>query len=142
MVLSYVDVNGKRHRPWISAGLPQKGNKKRAEAALARIRSTYELPTELEERNSDMPFVDDLLQWLDIVKVRVKIATYASYEGMVKSGIEPYFKKWELKYCNSTASLCKVERRWVPNGCRLSRRFWQNKRVVELFMRGLQNRWH
>ena len=42
VVLSYVDVNGKRHRPWISTGLPQKGNKKRAEAELARIRSTYE----------------------------------------------------------------------------------------------------
>lgn len=92
MVLSYVDVNGKRHRPWISTGLP-KGNKKRAEAELARIRSTYEPPTELEELNSDMPFADYLLQWLDIVKVRVKIATYASYEGMVKSSIEPYFRK-------------------------------------------------
>lgn len=93
VVLSYVDVNGKRHRPWISTGLPQKGNKKRAEAELARIRSTYEPPTELEELNSDMPFADYLLQWLDIVKVRVKIATYASYEGMVKSSIEPYFRK-------------------------------------------------
>ena len=40
-----------------------------------------------------MPFADYLLQWLDIVKVRVKIATYASYEGMVKSSIEPYFRK-------------------------------------------------
>lgn len=40
-----------------------------------------------------MPFADYLLQWLDIVKVRVKIATYASYEGMVKSVIEPYFRK-------------------------------------------------
>ena len=27
VVLSYVDVNGKRHRPWISTGLPEKGNK-------------------------------------------------------------------------------------------------------------------
>ena len=35
VVLIYVDVNGKRHRPWISTGLPQKGNKKRAEAELA-----------------------------------------------------------------------------------------------------------
>ena len=93
MVLSYVDVNGKRHRPWISTGLPEKGNKRKAETELIRIRSTYEPPTEVEELNSDMPFADYLLQWLDIVKVRVKIATYASYEGMVKSVIEPYFRK-------------------------------------------------
>ena len=93
VVLSYVDVNGKRHRPWISTGLPEKGNKRKAETELIRIRGTYEPPTEVEELNSDMPFADYLLQWLDIVKVRVKIATYASYEGMVKSVIEPYFRK-------------------------------------------------
>ena len=40
-----------------------------------------------------MSFADYLLQWLDIVKVRVKISTYSSYEGMVKSSIEPYFRK-------------------------------------------------
>lgn len=93
VVLSYLDVNGKRHRPWISTGLPEKGNKRKAEAELARIRSTYEPPKEVEDLNSDMPFADYLLQWLDIVKVRVKIATYCSYEGMVKSTIEPYFRK-------------------------------------------------
>lgn len=93
VVLSYLDVNGKRHRPWISTGLPEKGNKRKAEAELARIRSTYEPPKEVEDLNSDMPFADYLLGWLDIVKVRVKIATYCSYEGMVKSTIEPYFRK-------------------------------------------------
>lgn len=93
VVLSYLDVNGKRHRPWISTGLPEKGNKRKAEAELARIRSTYEPPKEVEDLNSDMPFADYLLQWLDIVRVRVKIATYCSYEGMVKSTIEPYFRK-------------------------------------------------
>lgn len=93
VVLSYLDVNGKRHRPWISTGLPEKGNKRKAEAELARIRSTYEPPKEVEDLNSDMPFADYLLQWLDIVKVRVKIATYCSYAGMVKSTLEPYFRK-------------------------------------------------
>ena len=93
VVLSYLDVNGKRHRPWISTGLPEKGNKRKAEAELARIRSTYEPPKEVEDLSSDMPFADYLLQWLDIVKVRIKIATYASYESMVKSAIEPYFRK-------------------------------------------------
>lgn len=93
VVLSYLDVNGKRHRPWISTGLPEKGNKRKAEAELARIRSTYEPPKEVEDLNSDMPFADYLLQWLDIVKVCIKIATYSSYESMVKSSIEPYFRK-------------------------------------------------
>ena len=93
VVLSYADVNGRRHRPWISTGLPEKGNKRKAEAELARIRSTYEPPKEVEDLNSDMPFADYLLQWLEIVKVRIKIATFSSYESMVKRTIEPYFRK-------------------------------------------------
>ena len=91
-VLSYVDVNGKRHRPWISTGLPEKGNKRKAEAELARIRSTYEPPAVVQDLSSDMPFADYLLQWLDIVKVRIKITTYGSYEQIVKSVLEPYFR--------------------------------------------------
>jgi len=71
----------------------RKGKQTKGEAELARIRSTYEPPKEVENLNSDMPFADYLLQWLDIVKVRIKIATYSSYESMVKSSIEPYFRK-------------------------------------------------
>lgn len=92
-VLSYVDVNGKRHRPWISTGLPEKGNRRKAEAELARIRSTYEPPAVVQDLCSDMPFADYLLQWLDIVKVRIKITTFGSYEQIVKSVLEPYFRK-------------------------------------------------
>lgn len=39
-----------------------------------------------------MPFTDYLLQWLNIVRVRVKPTTYGSYESMVKQTIEPYFR--------------------------------------------------
>lgn len=92
-VLSYLDVNGKRHRPWIATGLPEKGNKRKAEAELARIRSTYEPPVVVQDLCSDMLFADYLLQWLEIVRTRVKITTYGSYEQMVKAAIEPYFRK-------------------------------------------------
>lgn len=93
VVLSYLDVNGKRHRPWISTGLPEKGNKRKAEAELARIRSEFELPQEVGELASDMHFAEYLLEWFDIVKVRVKATTFSSYEAMIKSTIEPYFRK-------------------------------------------------
>ena len=33
-VLSYRDAAGKRHQKWVSTGLPQKGNKRRAEQEL------------------------------------------------------------------------------------------------------------
>lgn len=93
VVLNYLDINGKRHRPWISTGLPEKGNKRKAEAMLTQIRSTYEPPAVVQDLSSDMSFADYLLQWLEIVKVRVKITTYGSYEQLVKSVIEPYFRK-------------------------------------------------
>ena len=92
-VLSYLDINGKRHRPWIATGLPEKGNKRKAEAELARIRSTYEPPVVVQDLCSDMLFADYLLQWLEIVRTRVKITTYGSYEQMIKAAIEPYFRK-------------------------------------------------
>ena len=40
-VLSYQDAAGKRHQKWVSTELPQKGNKRRAEQELIRIRSEF-----------------------------------------------------------------------------------------------------
>lgn len=93
VVLSYYNNNGKRRVKYFSTGLPEKGNKRKAEAELARIRSEFVPPQEVGELASDMPFADYLLEWLEIVKVRVKATTFSSYEQMVKSVIEPYFHK-------------------------------------------------
>lgn len=53
-VLSYQDAAGKRHQKWVSTGLPQKGNKRRAEQELIRIRSEFEIPPAAGELNSNM----------------------------------------------------------------------------------------
>ncbi len=92
VVLSYYDNRGKRHVKYVAMGLPKKGNKRKAEAELARIRNEFVPPQEVDELSSDMPFADYLHQWLDIVRVRVKPTTYGSYESMVKQTIEPYFR--------------------------------------------------
>ncbi len=96
VVLNYHDDTGKRHTKYFSTGLPQKGNKRRAEAALTKIRSEFVPPVHTNELCSDMLFADYLLRWLDIVKMRVKITTYGSYEQMTKQTIEPYFRKLNL----------------------------------------------
>lgn len=93
VVLSYNDNNGKRRVKYFSTGLSEKGNKRKAEAELLRIRGEFEPSNEVGELAADMLFADYLLQWLDIVKVRVKATTFGSYEQMVKSVIEPYFRK-------------------------------------------------
>ena len=95
-VLSYQDAAGKRHQKWVSTGLPQKGNKRRAEQELIRIRSEFEVPRVAGELSSNMLFADYLDQWLEVVRARIKPATFGSYQGMVKSTIGPYFRKKEL----------------------------------------------
>ena len=95
-VLSYQDAAGKRHQKWVSTGLPQKGNKRRVEQELIRIRSEFEIPRVAGELSSNMLFADYLDQWLEIVRARIKPATFGSYQGMVKSTIGPYFRKKEL----------------------------------------------
>lgn len=92
-VLSYYDCAGKRQVKYVSTGLPEKGNKRRAEAELTRIRSEFEIPVEAGELRSDMLFADYLIYWLDIVRVRIKEATLGSYESMIRQTLDPYFRK-------------------------------------------------
>ena len=105
IVLNYVDENGKRHRPWIPTGLPEKGNKRKAEAMLSKVRNSYEPPKVTEEGlRSDMLFADYLEQWLEVAKTRIAVATYSSYSNMVQSTIAPYFRKTKVKLCDLEAS--------------------------------------
>ena len=93
VVISYKDNKGRRKSKWHATGLPEKGNKRKAEAELLRIRSSFVPPPEPDELCSDMLFADYLLQWLDIVRVKIKPATYGSYSNIVHSVIEPYFRQ-------------------------------------------------
>lgn len=91
MVLSYPNITGKRKTKWFPTGLPVKGNKKRAEKMLMQTRQTFE--PECTPVQDDMMFSDFLLQWLEIAKPTIALTTYASYAGMAKSIIIPYFKE-------------------------------------------------
>lgn len=91
MVLSYPDITGKRKTKCFPTGLPVKGNKKRAEKMLMQTRQTFE--PECTPVQDDMMFSDFLLQWLEIAKPTIALTTYASYAGMAKSIIIPYFKE-------------------------------------------------
>jgi len=95
-VLNYKNAKGERKTKWISLGLPEKGNKRKAEAELAKIRAEFEIPEEVGDLSSDMLFADYLLEWLEIAKGRLAVATYSSYLGLIKSVIDPYFRKKKL----------------------------------------------
>jgi integrase len=91
IVLSYVNSARKRKTKWIPTGLPVKGNKKKAEALLMETRKTFVLDeTPIVE---DMLFADYMLEWLEMTKHSIATITYSSYSNMVKTIIEPYFRK-------------------------------------------------
>ena len=86
----------KRQTKWIPLGLPEKGNKRKAQVELSKIRSEFIIPVEEGDLSADMLFADYLLEWLEIAKGRLAIATYSSCVGLIKSSIEPYFRKKKL----------------------------------------------
>ena len=95
-VLNYKNAGGQRKTKWISLGLSEKGNKRKAESELARLRAEFEPPKEAGDLSSDMLFADYLLEWLEIAKGRLAHATYGAYQGLLKSTIVPYFCKKKL----------------------------------------------
>ena len=95
-VLNYRNAGGQRKTKWISLGLPEKGNKRKAEAELARLRAEFEPPKEVGDLSSDMLFADYLLEWLEIAKGRLAAATYSSYAAMIKKPVGPYFRQRNL----------------------------------------------
>lgn len=95
-VLNYKNAGGQRKTKWISLGLSEKGNKRKAESELARLRAEFEPPKEVGDLSSDMLFADYLLEWLEIAKGRLAHATYGAYQGLLKSTIVPYFCKKKL----------------------------------------------
>ena len=95
-VLNYRNAEGQRKTKWITLGLPEKGNKRKAEAELARLRAEFEPPKEVGDLSSDMLFADYLLEWLEIAKGRLAVATYSSYAAMIKKPVGPYFRQRNL----------------------------------------------
>ena len=93
-LLSMVDDGKIAFNP--ALGLPEKGNKRKAEAELARLRAEFEPPKEVCDLSSDMLFADYLLEWLEIAKGRLAVVTYCSYTAMIKNPIASYFRKKKL----------------------------------------------
>ena len=85
-VLSFNDELGKRKTKWISTGLPEKGNKKRAEAILIEERRKF-IPPSITGGADDL-FADFMkYQWLPTVKGNIELSTFSSYEGMLNNPV-------------------------------------------------------
>lgn len=95
MVLDYRDEYGNRKIKTKSTGLPIKGNKKKAEAMLQEARANFQLPTQKEEEKN-LLFTDYLLEWLEMVKLKIELSTYSSYSMVIKRRLIPYFEPKNL----------------------------------------------
>lgn len=90
--LSYYDFEGKRHYKKYATGLKvNKNNKRKAEELLQKRRLEFFVPQSINNIKSDMPFVDFLKVWLQVVRIRVKATTYNSYVCIVERKLTPYF---------------------------------------------------
>ena len=88
MVLNSTE-NGKRKQRWISTGLPEKGNKRKAEQMLRE-----QLVQEREEESlpqPDMLVADCIRHWLSCVERRVDAVTYLGYLNTAEKQVLPYF---------------------------------------------------
>jgi len=94
IVLSYTDGDGKRKRPWFPTGLSVKGNKRKAEQMLKeKCMEDFTPPKRTGDLESDMLFADYLWKWLEIKKMNIRPATYASYHEIIKSRLDPFFRE-------------------------------------------------
>lgn len=94
--LSWTDANGERQRKSISTGLPVKGNTKRADEMLRKVRKEHELLVNRTEQDKPSPdemfFADFMEEWLEAIRPDVKMTTFGGYQMNVQRAIVPYFR--------------------------------------------------
>ena len=91
IVIEYLDENGQRHQTLVSTGLPEKGNKRRAQQMLnERLEElSQQYTATLTSRN--ILFLTFMQDWLnDIVSYKVKISTFSQYLYVFNNYIAKY----------------------------------------------------
>ena len=94
--------DGKRKKKWINSGLPEKGNKRKAEAFLREKIAEYERMEGLVK--TDILFADYVRHWLTHIARKVDEVTMQGYQTLADSHILPYFdqKKVPLRNLDHT----------------------------------------
>ncbi len=88
-ILNMKDETGKRKLKWIGTGLPEKGNKKRAESILREKIAQYGTCGKITNY-AEMPFAEYCDIWLNSKKKSLEITTYEGYAIRI-SHIKDFF---------------------------------------------------
>lgn len=101
----------KRKLRWISTGLSEHGNKRRAEQMLRETLTKMEKLPQLTQDKADIlnaPFADYVRHWLAVVERKVDIITYQGYEILARTQILPYFDSLGIKLKNVTPEILQA----------------------------------
>ena len=86
--------DGKRKKKWINSGLPEKGNKRKAEAFLREKIAEYERLKGIVQ--TDILFADYIRHWLNHIVRTVDEVTMQGYQTLADSHILPYFDQKKI----------------------------------------------
>lgn len=91
-------VDGVRKTKWISTKLKTRGNKRKAEAILARLIQEHEQLEQVGATDqTDILFLDYLEQWLESARPSLATATVQCYANMIDGRIERWFRPMQIK---------------------------------------------
>lgn len=94
MVIPYKDINGKTKRKWVKTGLPERGNKKKAQAMLEKWLHEHQ---DCDITRGDLLLADYMEAWLERVKSALQPSTVRGYNDKLKNHIIPYFSHKKIK---------------------------------------------
>ena len=94
MVLNCTE-NGNRKQKWLATGLPEKGNKRKAEQMLHEKLAALE-HTAPSVNAPDILFTDYIRHWLTLAEQRVDAVTMQSYRAITERHILPWFSNCGL----------------------------------------------
>ena len=101
----------KRKLRWISTGLSEHGNKRRAEQMLRETLTRMEKLPRLTQDKVDIrnaPFADYIRYWLSVVERKVDITTYQGYEILARTHVLPYFDTLGTKLKDVTPEILQA----------------------------------
>lgn len=107
LILNAKNTKGKYMPKWVATGLPEKGNKTRAEAFLRQTIREWEaqeiemLPIQDDQNNPF--FAEFMISWLKSRKSALQESTYNSYHINIMKRIVPYFQKNGIRLQELTA---------------------------------------
>ncbi len=97
-VINAYNENNQRQQKYHALGIPVKGNKRKAEAALQSLLLQYESDEiKIDRARAESPlFADFLMEWLDLTAPTIERTTYQSYKSMIDARLDRFFRERRL----------------------------------------------